>query len=217
MAAYDLEEQEQLANLKAWWNQNGNLVTGALLAVSLAVVGWQGWNWYQRGQSAQASQLYAVIQAAEAAGDGKRVQTAAGDLIDKFSGTHYAPLAALIAGRAAFAEGDRATARAKLQWAAEHGGDELHDLAQLRLATVLLDDKAYDDALKAVASPRLPAFAGRFAEVRGDILVAQGKTAEAAVAYDAAIKLLGEGDVAARNARGKDLVQQKRDALGAGA
>jgi predicted negative regulator of RcsB-dependent stress response len=216
MAAYDLEEQEQLANLKAWWNQNGNLITGALLAVSVAVAGWQGWGWYQRNQSAQASALYAIVQAAAAAGDGQRAKTAAGDLIDKFGGTQYAPLGAMIAGKLAFDSGDLKTARAQLSWAADHGGDELHDLAALRLASVLLDDKAPDEALKLLASPKLPAFTARFAETRGDILLAQDKTGAAIAEYDAALKLLSEPDAASRNARARDLVQQKRDALGAG-
>ena len=42
----DLEEQEQVAELKAWWRQHGNLIVSALLAAALAFAGWQGWRWY---------------------------------------------------------------------------------------------------------------------------------------------------------------------------
>ena len=54
MAHYDLEEQEQIDSLKTWWKMYGNLVSGVLVAASIGVIGWQGWNWYQRGQAAQA-------------------------------------------------------------------------------------------------------------------------------------------------------------------
>jgi len=66
MAHYDLEEQEQIDTLKTWWKMYGNLVTGLVMAASLAVVGWQGWNWYQGGQSAKAAAIYGVLEQAAA-------------------------------------------------------------------------------------------------------------------------------------------------------
>ena len=96
MAHYDLEEQEQIDSIKTWWKMYGNLVTGVVLAGSLAVIGWQGWNWYQRSQSAQASAIYAVLEQAVAARDAQRVKAAAGELAEKFGGTSYAALGALV-------------------------------------------------------------------------------------------------------------------------
>src|SRR5713101_7983620 len=50
MAAYDLEEQEQLAELKAWWKEHGGtVILGATLALA-AFGAWNGWVWYQRSQ-----------------------------------------------------------------------------------------------------------------------------------------------------------------------
>ena len=71
------------------------------------------------------------------------------------------------------------TAQAQLAWAAENAKDEPRDLARLRLAAVLLDEKAYDEALKQLAAEP-PAFAARFDELKGDVLAAQGKKPEAA-------------------------------------
>ena len=140
MAHYDLEEQEQIDSLKTWWKMYGNLVTGVVVAASLAVIGWQGWNWYQRGQAAQAAAIYSVLEQAVAARDAQRVKSAAGELAEKFGSTSYATLGALLAARQSFDAGDLKTAKAQLGWAAEHAKDELKDLARLRLAAVLLDE-----------------------------------------------------------------------------
>jgi predicted negative regulator of RcsB-dependent stress response len=93
MATYDLEEQEQLDELKTWWTMYGNLVTGILVAVALAVAGWQGWNWWQRQQAVQASAVYSSLQTAAAQRDAKRARELAGELIDKYSLTAYAGIA----------------------------------------------------------------------------------------------------------------------------
>ena len=101
MATYDLEEQEQLDSLKAWWKQYGNLVTWILFAVSMGVAGYQGWNGYKRSQSAQASAVFSVLQKAAAEGDMQRVKAASGELIEKFGSTAYGPLGAMLAGKVA--------------------------------------------------------------------------------------------------------------------
>jgi predicted negative regulator of RcsB-dependent stress response len=87
MATYDLEEQEQIAEIKAWWKQYGNLVTGIVTAASIGVIAWQGWNWYQRGQAAQASVVYGVLQKAVVDNDSQRIKAASGELLEKFAGT----------------------------------------------------------------------------------------------------------------------------------
>ena len=61
MATYDLEEQEQLAELKAWWKQNGNQLLNVVTVVALVVLAWHGWNWYQRSQSGQSSMVFQVV------------------------------------------------------------------------------------------------------------------------------------------------------------
>jgi predicted negative regulator of RcsB-dependent stress response len=215
MAHYDLEEQEQIDSLKTWWKMYGNLVTGVVVAASLAVIGWQGWNWYQRGQTAQASAIYGVLEQAVAAQDAQRVKAAAGELAEKFGSTTYAALGAMVAARQSFEAGDLKTARAQLTWAADNAKDEVKDLARLRLAAVLLDEKAYDEALKQLEAAHAPAFNARFLELKGDVLVAQGKKPEARAAYKAALDKVPAGDArGGAPAAGRELLRQKLDSLG---
>jgi predicted negative regulator of RcsB-dependent stress response len=218
MATYDLEEQEQLDELKTWWKMHGNLVTGIMVALALAVVAWQGWNWWQRQQAAQASAVFSALQTASAQRDAKRARELAGELIDKYSVTNYAGMGALLAARAQVDAGDSKNARVQLAWAAENARDPgLRDLARLRLAAVMLDDKAYEDAMKQLVAEPDVAFAARFAELRGDIFAAQGKSVEARNAYDMALTkfdALAKDDESRQRGGYKAVIQAKRDALG---
>ncbi|WP_202635018.1 YfgM family protein [Rugosibacter aromaticivorans] len=217
MATYDLEEQEQLAELKTWWQQYGNRVTSIVLALALGVAAWQGWHWWQQQQSLQASVVYSGLQQAAGQKDARRVKELAGELIEKYSGTSYAGMGALIAARVQVDQGDLKNARVQLAWAADHANDAgLRALARLRLATVLLDEKAYDEALKQLAVEPAAPFAARYADVRGDIYVAQGKPAEAVKSYDDALAKIDAAAKAGEVSRHKayrELVQTKRDAL----
>ena len=226
MAAYDLEEQEQIAEFKAWWKQYGALLTNVVLAAALAVLAWQGWNWYRNGQAAQASDIYQALQQAAQSGDTQRVKAASGELTEKFSGTRYAALGALTAAKAMTDAGDAQTAKAQLQWAVDEGEDEIRDLARLRLATLLLDEKAYDEALKLLDGSATAAFSARFIDSRGDIFRAQGKREEARKAYQTALDALAAYDKQGNgvnsqswqlqsNAVYREIIQQKLDALGA--
>ncbi|NRR33736.1 tetratricopeptide repeat protein [Oxalobacteraceae bacterium] len=206
--AYDLEEQEQLASLKAWWNQYGNLTSWVLIAGMLAYSGWTGWNYYQRNQASSAAALYDELQSAVVAKDNAKVQRAAGDMESKFGTTIYAPMGALSAAKSAFDANDLKTAKAQLQWAADHGSDEYKAVAKLRLAGVLLDEKAYDEALKVLGGESVEQFAGAIADRKGDILVAQNKLAEARTAYQAAL------DATDKKNPGRQLIQLKFEAIG---
>lgn len=227
MATYDLEEQEQLAEMKAWWNQYGTLVTGLLLAAALGMAAWQGWNWYQREEAAKASLVFSSLQRAVLEQDIQKTKTAAGELLEKYSSSTYAPLGALTAGKMLFDTGDLKTAQLQYTWVVNNGKDELRDLARLRLANVLLDQKAYDEALKQLDTPPgSDGFSHRFLETRGDILAAQGKVSEARKAYQQSLEKLTEVGKAGSQRRGtlqsaeatapyRQMVQQKLDALGA--
>lgn len=220
MATYDLEEQEQISELKTWWKMYGNLVTAVLLAISAGVVGWQAWNWYQRTQAAEASVIYAAVQKATMEQDARKVREAAGELTEKYPGTTYAAMAALTSARMQFDAGDLKTARAQLQWVADKARDkDLRDLGRLRLAHVLFDDKALDEALKLLSDDPVPAFAARFDELKGDILTTQGKTAVARAAYQAALAKQEAAEKSASSQDGRetqyrDLLKVKLDSLG---
>jgi predicted negative regulator of RcsB-dependent stress response len=222
MATYDLEEQEQIDELKTWWKMHGNMVTTVVVASALAVVAWQGWNWWQRSQAAQASVIYGAVQMATVQQDAKRARELTGELIDKYSGTAYAGLAALLSAKAQADGGDAKSAQAQLAWAADNARDEgVRDLARLRLAALLLDEKAYDEATKRLATEPAPAMAARFNELRGDVLAAQGKVPEARSAYEVALGKVDEalkqgGGEARARAAYREVIQAKLDGLGAG-
>jgi predicted negative regulator of RcsB-dependent stress response len=218
--AYDLEEQEQIANFKAFWDRFGNLIMWVLIIALLAFAGYNYWNSRQRNQAAEASALYDSLVnavqatapgAAPAAADAARVQRVAGDIESKFGGTAYAQMAALAAAKAAFDANDLKTAKAQLQWAIDHGNDEYKSVARLRLSGVLLDEKAYDGALALLNGDFLPQFAAQVADRKGDILTAQNKLPEARAAYAAALAQMS------KTHPGRQLVQLKLDAIGGAA
>jgi predicted negative regulator of RcsB-dependent stress response len=207
--AYDLEEQEQLASIKAWWNQYGNLVTWLLIVALAAYAAWSGWNYYQRNQSMQASLLYDELQKSVIAKDNAKVQRAATDMQDKFGMTAYAQMGALAAARIAFDANDLKAAKAQLQWVISNGrDDEYKAIAKIRLAGVLLDEKAYDEGLKLLSGDLPPQFVSAAEDRKGDILVAQNKITEARAAYQAAL------DKADQKNPGRQLIQLKLDAIG---
>jgi predicted negative regulator of RcsB-dependent stress response len=222
MATYDLEEQEQLAEIKAWWKQYGNLVTGIVIAASVGVLLWQGWTWYQSNQAAKASAVYAVLQRATLDRDTQKIKSATGELVEKFGSTAYAPLGALTAAKALHESGDIKSAKAQLNWVADNGHDELRDIGRLRLAALLLDEKAYDEALKALSASHGSGFDARFSELKGDVYAAQGKKTEASAAYAAALSKLGDTSKEGKstlqsqqaNAPYREMIQQKLDSLG---
>lgn len=187
--AYDLEEQEQIATLKAWWNQYGNVVTWLIIIACAGYAAWSGWNYYLRNQSQQASQLYEELQRGAGAKDNVRVQRAATDMEDRFPRTAYAQMSGLAAAKSAFDANDLKAAKSQLEWVAAHAQDEEYKaIARLRLAGVLLDEKAYDEGLKLLAGDFPPYFAGEVANRKGDILVAQNKMDEARAAYQQALE-----------------------------
>lgn len=219
MAAYDHEEQEQLEEIKTWWRVYGNRVINVVAAVAIAVAGWQGWNWYQNNRAAQASAIFSVLQNAVQANDVQRIKATSGELLDKFSRTSYASLGALTAAKALVEAGEASSAKLQLSWLVEHGKDEMRDMGRLRLATLLLDEKQYDEALKVLEGKVASGFEARFADTRGDLLVAQGKKTEAAAAYQAALKNLdktqgSEQRFGQSSAVYREILRQKLDSLG---
>lgn len=210
MAAYDLEEQEQLAALKAWWQENGGLVIVAISLVIIMFSGWKGWNYYQRNQAVQASALYDVVQKAAGTGDLKKVRESAGAILESYPSTAYAAMAALVSAKEHFQGGDLKTAHAQLAWVAENAKDEgMQDIARLRLVSVMLDEKAYGDALAVLDAKHGTAFDGLFLAARGDVFVAQGKKEEARGAYKAALEKTDLMDAGLRGS-----IQLRLDALG---
>ncbi|WP_338847653.1 tetratricopeptide repeat protein [Massilia sp. W12] len=207
--AYDLEEQEQLATLKAWWNTYGNLVTWLLVLALAAFSGWTYYNNDKRSKALEAATLYQEMDAALNAKDAAKINRVAQDMQTRFAATPYAVMASLRAAKAAFDANDLKTAKSMLQWVVTHEKEgEALALARLRLAGVLLDEKAYDEGMKQLSAEFPPAFAAQVADRKGDILLAQGKTADARAAFEEALKKTGEKDAL------HQLLKFKLDALG---
>jgi predicted negative regulator of RcsB-dependent stress response len=187
----DLQEQEQLDDIKAFWKQYGDLITWTLVIVLAAFAAWNGWNTWQRSQGAKAGALFDQLELAVQASDAERVGRAFGDLKERYPRTAYAQQGALLAAKVQYEKGQVDTARATLEWAAEHASDDAYKAAaRLRLAGLLMDAKEYDKALAQLAEPLDKSFEALVADRRGDALMAQGKRDDARSAYLAAWKAM---------------------------
>jgi len=188
MAAYDLEEQEQLDDLKAWWARHGNKVAAAVIAVCVAYLGYQGWRWYSTGHTEAASTLYSAVSDGVRSNDLGKSKGAMAQLADRYAGTPYAPRAALLVAKELWDSGDKAGARTQLQWVLDHTTDnELLEVTRYRLAETWLDEGKSDEALKLLDAKTDEAFAGIYADLRGDALAAAGRNDEARKAYEIAL------------------------------
>lgn len=206
--AYDLEEQEQLASLKAFWAKYGNVLSWVVIVALAAYAGYNYWNAHVRAQSTEASGLYDEMLVSVQAKDNTKAQRIAADIKNRYGSTAYAEMAALAAARTAFDANDLKTAKVQLQWVIDHGDDAYQAIARLRMSSVLLDEKAYDDSLKMATAVTAPQYAGLVADRKGDILAAQNKMAEARTAYLAALTAMDKRDP------GRQLVVFKLEAIG---
>jgi predicted negative regulator of RcsB-dependent stress response len=189
----DLEEQEQLAELKHFWKRYGNIISWVLIVVFGAVAAWNGYQYWQRSQAAQAAVMYDEVERAAVAGDVAKLERALGDMKERFGRTAYAEQAALLAARIYHDKGNLDAAKGALAWVAGKASDDGYQaVARLRLSGMLLEAKAYDEALQQLTAPMPSDFSALAADRRGDILLAQSKKAEAKAQYEAAYKGLDE-------------------------
>jgi predicted negative regulator of RcsB-dependent stress response len=206
--AYDVEQQESISAMKAWFDRYGNWVVGAsLLALALVAGNWS-WRWYQGREAAAASALFEQYEAAVNAKEDAKARDLAGTLVQQYGSSAYAGLASLAQARRSLDAGDAAAAKAQLQWVIDKSGDrEFAALARVRLAGILLDEKAYEPALALLAADPPKGMAAEYADRRGDILAAQGKNAEARAAYAKALEQAAAQDPL------RALIQSKLDGL----
>ena len=206
----DLQEQEQLDELKAFWNKYGNLITWVLVLALGAYAAWTGWNYWQRNQGTKAAAMFDALDSAARSGDAARVTQVFGDLKSSYPRTAYAGQGGLLAAQAQFGKGQADEAAATLGWVADNASeDEYRTVARLRLAGLLLDKKQYDEALRQLDGAKAAGFEALVADRRGDVLMAQGKKDEAKTAYQAAWKDMDS------KLEYRQLVEAKLTALGA--
>ncbi len=209
MSTLDLQEQEQVDALKAWWKENGKWLIMVLVLAMLGFAALQYWKNYQAKQAAEAATLYSEVLKQIASNDPKRINDAVGALVDKYSGTAYAPRAQLLAVQANMQTRDFARVKTQLQWVIDHASETgLQDTARLKFASLLLDEQDYTGAMKLLDATHPEAFVGLYADLKGDVLNAQGKAEEARAAYKLALEKT-DSKSAYRN-----LIQLKLDALG---
>ena len=183
----DLQEQEQIDELKAFWKRWGTLLTWAVIAALAGFAGWNGWNWYQREQGVKAGVLFDELDRTVAGGDVERAARIFSDLRERHAGTTWTAHAGLLVAKLQHERGKSEESAGTLVWVAEKASDPaLQTVALLRLAGLHLDAKKPDAALEVLARATAPGFEAVVADRRGDVLRAQGKATEAVEAYKAA-------------------------------
>ena len=212
MAAYDLEEQERIDALKDWWEQWGNWVYAGVGAFVIGVAAVQGWRLYDAKQNADAEVLFKSVektaQEVAASKDSKKLSEAAIAMSDAYPRTFHATDARLLAAKSSFDAGDLSAAKAHLQWVVDFGRDTYKPIARIRLAAVLFDEKKYPEALAALEQVKDEGYVSMVADLRGDILAAQGKKEAARAAYQIAVEKSSDRSPL------KSISQAKLDAFG---
>lgn len=189
----DLQEQEQLDALKAFWNRYGNPITWLLVLVLGGFAAWNGWQWYERDRGAKAGALFDELERSAQTADADRAGRIFADLRERYPSSAFAQQGGLLAAKVQFDKGQLDAAKASLLWVAEKGTEEeLRTIARLRLAGLQLEARQHDEALKTLDGARAAGFEALVADRRGDVLMAQGKAAEARAAWQTAWAALDE-------------------------
>jgi predicted negative regulator of RcsB-dependent stress response len=206
----DLQEQEQLDALKAFWNKQGNLITWTLLLVLGAFAAWRGWEWWQADQAQKAGAMFEELDRAAQAADAEKTGRVFADLKERFPRTAYAQQGGLMAAKVQAAKGQADAAKASLAWVADNGVEqEVRTIARLRLAAVQADAKQFGEALKTLDVAKAEGFEALVADRRGDVLMAQGKKDEARAAWQLAYAGMND------KVEYRRLVEAKLGAIGA--
>ena len=207
--ALDLEEQEQLDQIKHFWKKYGNLISWVLIVILGGFAAWNGYQYWQRDQAAKAAVLFDEVERSASAGDLARVQRSLADIQNKYSGTLFAHQASLLAAKFLSAQGKSVEAQTALKWVVGAAPEPAYrDIARLRLAALLLDAGSLDDAMAQLATPMVPTLTGLASDLKGDILTAKDQKSEALTAYKKAWDELSEIPDYRR------LVEAKLNALG---
>ena len=206
--ALDLEEQEQVDELKALWKKYGTYITRGAIAFFVLYGLFQGWGYYQNKQSLNASEAYQSIVVLDEKNT-KEIMQKAESLMDNYGGTPYAGRAAILFAKASYAEGSKDKAKEKLEWASRHAKESATEsIALIQLGQVLLEEKKYDEALKKANDVDNEGYLGLANDLKGDALSAMGKKEDAKKAYLEALKRFGPKDPYAK------FTQEKLETLG---
>ncbi|MBN8744944.1 MAG: tetratricopeptide repeat protein [Thiomonas arsenitoxydans] len=210
--SYNFEEQEQIAQMRHFWERWGTQISAGVLAVAVGFAGYYGWQWWQRNQGAKAAVVFEQVQAAIQSNSPDKIEQAWAVMQSKVPGSAYAGMAALAVAKSLHDAGKNEQAIAALKWASEHAaGPSARSVARLNLSALQIDAKQYAEAIKTLADVPEPTFAALFDIRRGDLAMLQGERDAARTAYEAALKAL-PADSSQRAA-----VEQKLQSVGGGA
>ncbi len=205
----DLEEQEQLDQIKHFWKQYGNLITWVLIVVLGAFASWNFYQYWQKNQSSQAAAMYDEVERTVKLAEPAKVDRVFADMKEKFPSTSYAQQAGLLVAKYYYSLGQIDPAKAALTWVAEQTSEPgFQAVARLRLASLWMESKNFDEALKPLNADFPTSYHAMVADRKGDLLQLQGKKAEAIAEYEKAYKLFDE------KIEFRRLVEVKLNALG---
>lgn len=176
---YDLEEQENLTNIRHWWEDNALYVYIAITLAVLGIAGWKGWQYWSHTQAEDAAAMFSTVEKAERP---KKLE-AIDALVAKHARSFYASEAQLLAARELFDAGKLPEAAQRLEWVLKNGREEHRGVARVRLAAVLLDQKKHAEALELLDANKDESYAALVADLKGDVLFAQGRIDEARASY----------------------------------
>ena len=192
-----MTEEEQIAQIKDWWQRNGKpLLTGGALALAL-VFGWQAWQQYQTNQVYGAGMLYQQLLESSLTPSGEpdvaKVAELAGKLKQDYAGSSYAQYGSLFVAKVAVDSGKFDDAVAELKPLVDKPADAtLGELARQRLARVLAAQGKAEEGLKLLEGEAGKAWLASREELKGDLLVQLGRHDEAHAAYQKAKGALAE-------------------------
>ena len=192
MSQFETDDQ-QVAALKKWWKENGtSLLVGLLVGVS-ALFGWRYYDEQKNMHSIQASDLYMqVIQSVKLKAVNDKIIDINNTLINDYSGTPYAALSSLALAKTEYERGNVDLAVSQLELAVKYAADEMtRQIASLRLASVLIEQKKFEEVLELLNAPHDVAFDAQYEELKGDMYMAKNEIEQARVAYDKAITIQG--------------------------
>ena len=186
----NLVEDDEQEKARKWWQENRvPIISGVVLGLSI-IIGFNWWGEYNTGRGEAASMLYQEM--INNVADGNRVTSKASDLgqqiIDQYDDTSYAGKAALILARIAYDNKNMDAAREKLNWAIDNSKQfETVHAARLRLATILMVESKFNEALELLSVEHMEGFESHYYEMRGDIYLNLDQSDKARDAYRAAI------------------------------
>jgi predicted negative regulator of RcsB-dependent stress response len=169
-----ISEKEQLERLRDWWRSNGWYLLGGAALGLLALLGYRQYHAYMDGRAENASVLYRQLESAAADDNLAEVERLANSLHQDFVNSPYADHASLMVARMVLVSDTQRAADELRRVMDNTSDDELANIARLRLARVLAYQERFSEALELLQIPEPGPFAARIAEIRGDILLAQG-------------------------------------------